>query len=38
MKSFSGAKIKCTENYAQPTIRTNPNYLVTHVGTNDLSS
>ena len=38
VKSFSGAKIKCMEDYAQPAIRTNPDHIVIHVGTNDLSS
>ena len=37
-KSFSGANIKCMENYAQPTIRTNPDHIVIHVCANDLSS
>ena len=35
---FSGAKIKCMEDYAQPTIKTNPDHIVIHVGTNDLLS
>ena len=38
VKSFSGAKIKCMEDYAQPTIRTNPDHIVIHVSTDDLSS
>ena len=36
MKNFSGAKTKCMEDYAQPTIRTNSDHIVIHVGTNDL--
>ena len=31
-------KNKCMEDYAQPTIRTNPDYKIIHVGTNNLSS
>ena len=38
LKSFSGAKIKCMENYVQHTMRTNPDHIVIHVGTKDLSS
>ena len=38
VKSFSGAKIKCMKDYVQQTIISNPNHIVTHVGTNDLSS
>ena len=38
VKSFSQAKIKCMEDYAQPTIRTNPDHEVIHVGIKDLSS
>ena len=38
VKRFSGAKIKCMEDYAQPTIRTNPDHIVIHVSTNDLPS
>ena len=38
VKSFSGAKIKCMKDYAQPTIGNNPGHIVIHVGTNDLSS
>ena len=30
---FSGAKIKCMEDYAQPTIKTNPDHIVIHVRT-----
>ena len=38
VKSFSEAKIKCMEDYAQLTIRTNPDHIVIRVGTNNLSS
>ena len=38
VKNFSGAKIKCMDDYAQPTIRTNPDHIVIHIGTNDLPS
>lgn len=37
-EEFLGAKIKCIEDYAQPTIRTNPEHIVIHVGTNNLLS
>ena len=39
VKSFSGGKIKCMEDYAQSTIRTNSDCKVIHVlSSNDLSS
>ena len=38
VKRFSGAKIKCLEDYARPTIRTNPDQIVIYDGTSDLSS
>ena len=38
VKSFSGAKVKCMEDCVQPTIRTNLDHIVIHIGTNDLSS
>ena len=38
MKSFSGAKIKCMEDYVQHTMTTNPDHIVIHVGTNHLPS
>ena len=38
VKSFSGAKMKCMEDYTQPTIRTIPDHIVIDVGTNDLPS
>ena len=38
MKSLSGAKIKCIENCAQPSIRINPDHVVIHAGYNDLPS
>ena len=38
VKIFSGEKIKCMEDYAQTTIRTNPDHIVIYLGTNDLSS
>ena len=36
LNSVPGAKMKCMEDYAQPTIRTNSDVIVIHVGTNDL--
>ena len=38
LKSFLGAKMKCMEDYAQPTVRTNPDLIVINFGTNDLLS
>ena len=38
VKRFSGAKIKCMKDYVQQTVSPNPDHIVIHVGTNDLSS
>ena len=38
MKSFSGAKVKCVEDYRHPSITTNPDQIIIHVGKNDLPS
>ena len=38
LKSVPEAKMKCMEDYAQPTIRTNSDDIVFHVGTNNLLS
>ena len=36
VKYFSGAKIKCMEDFIKPMLRENQNHFVLHVGTNDL--
>lgn len=38
LESFSGARIKCMENYVQPTVKTSPDHIVIHIDTNDLPS
>ena len=39
VRSFSGAKIKCMKDYVKPCIReNNPEYIILHVGTNELKS
>ena len=36
VKGFSCAKTECMEDYAQPTTREKADYVLIHVGTNDL--
>jgi len=38
VKSFSGATTKDMMDYIKPIVRRNPDHIVVHVGTNDLSS
>ena len=38
VKSFSGAKVMCMEDYVQPTLREMPIHIIHHVGTNNVSS
>ena len=39
VRSFSGAKVKCMKDYVKPCIREkNPDYVILHVGTNELNS
>ena len=39
VRSFSGSKVKCIKDYVKPCIREkNPEYLILHVGTNELNS
>ena len=39
VRSFSGAKVKCMKDYVKPCIREkNPDYIIFHVGTNELNS
>ena len=36
VKSFSGAKVMCMEDYVKPTLREMPTHIIFHVGTNDV--
>ena len=36
VKSFSGAKVMCMEDYVKPTLREMPTHIILHVGTNDV--
>ena len=38
VKSFSGAKVRCMEEYIQPTLRETPSHVILHVGTNDVTA
>ena len=39
VRAFSGAKVSCMRDYANPTLRDiNPEHIILHVGTNDLTS
>ena len=38
VKTFSGAKTTCSNNYVKPSVRSSPGHFILHVGTNDLSS
>ena len=38
VKSFSGAKVRCMEDYIQPTLRETPSHVILHVGTNDVTT
>ena len=38
VKSFLGAKIRDMQDYVKPALRENPNQIIIHVGTNDLTS
>ena len=37
-KSFSGAKVRCMEDYIQPTLRETPGNIILHVGTNEVTT
>ena len=37
VNSFSGAKVRCIEDYIQPTLRETPSHVILHVGTNDVT-
>ena len=36
VESYSGSKIRCMEDHAKPTSRTDPDHIILHVGTNNL--
>ena len=36
VKGFPGARVRCMQDYVQPTLRQNPDHIILHVGTNDL--
>ena len=36
VKSFSGAKVMCMEDYVKPTLREMPTHIILHAGTNDV--
>ena len=38
IKTFSGAKTTCMNNYLKPWVRSSPVHFILHVGTNDLPS
>ena len=38
VKTFSGAKATCMNDYVKPSVRSSPDRFILHVGTNDLSS
>ena len=38
VKTFSGAKTTCMNDYVKPLVRSSPDHFILHIGTNDLSS
>ena len=38
VKSFSGAKVRCMEDYIQPTLRETPSHVILNVGTSDVTT
>ena len=38
VKDFPSAKVRCMQDYVRPTSRENPNHIILHVGTNDLTT
>ena len=38
LKTFSGAKTTCMNDYVKPSVRSSPDHFILHVGTNDLPS
>ena len=37
VKIFSGAKVRCMENYIQPALRETPSHVILHVGINNVT-
>ena len=37
VKTFSGVKTTCMNNYVKPLVRSSPDHFIFHVGTNNLS-
>ena len=37
VKDFPLARIRCMQDYVQPTLRENPDHIIIHVGRNDLA-
>ena len=38
VKDFPSARVRCMQDYVRPAIRENPNHIILHVGTNDLTT
>ena len=38
VRSFTGAKVQCMDDYKKPSIRDKPDHFIIHVGTKDLNS
>ena len=38
VKDFPGARVRCMQDYVQPTLRQYPDHIILHVGTNDLAT
>ena len=38
VKSFSGTKVGCMEDYKQPALRETPSHVILHAGTNDVTT
>ena len=36
--SFSVAKVRCMDDYVQPTLREAPSHVILHVGTDDVTT
>ena len=38
VKDLPGARVRCIQHYVRPTIKENPDHIIIHVGTNDLTT
>ena len=38
VKDFPGVRVRCMQDCLRPTIRENPNHIILHIGTNDLTT